>query len=329
MTRYGMNPARDKTTAYQPSRVTAAVMSYIPNLEGYFTHRLDVLKMCLESLIATLDGKADIMVMNNGSCPEVRDYLVQQLDAGRIDALIHSARNLGVIGGFKVLFHAAPGEVIAYCDDDVFYYPGWLEAHLAILDTYPGVGMVSGAPVGYSSEEAVKAVESFIGANSPDLEVTTRERIPDWESSWAISTGRSVADHLQAVQGTPHRLLRYQGVEAVLSAKHFQFVTPKKVICGAFDPRWTGSLMDGLTELDRSVDDLGFLRLTTPERYARHIGNALSDDIVEEAQKYHYQVAGDVPVVDVHEHWILKIPGSGRILWPLYRWLFKILHKVR
>ncbi len=329
MTRYGMNPARSKSTAYRPSRVTAAVMSYIPNLEGYFSHRLDVLKLSLESLIVSLGGGTDIMVMNNGSCQEVREYLDGQLEAGRIDYLIHSSRNLGVIGGFKILFNAAPGELIAYCDDDVFYYPGWLEAHLAILDSYPDVGMVSGAPVGYSSEEAVTAVEEFINKHQGEVGVREKARQEAWEASWAVSTGRSVQKHLAAVKETPHRLLEYQGVEAVQSAKHFQFLTPKQVICRAFDPEWSGSLMDGLVELDQAVDRLGYLRLSTPERYTRHIGNALSAEIMEEADRLGYQTSGEVPDIYEDEHWLLRIPGSGRILWPLYRWLFKVLHKVK
>jgi glycosyltransferase involved in cell wall biosynthesis len=328
MARYGMNPARNKRISYQPSRVTAALMCYIPNLEGYFSHRLDVLKLSLESLIKTVGATADILIMDNGSCREVRAYLESQLASGRIDYLIHSSRNLGVIGGFKVLFNAAPGELVAYCDDDVLYYPGWLEAHLEILDTYPRVGMVSGAPVGYSSEQAVDAVESFIHDNSESVTTSLTPRLPDWERSWAVSTGRTVEDHLQKIQDTPHRLLEYHDVKAVQSAKHFQFLAPKEIIREAFDPAWSGLLMDGLVELDRAVDNLGFLRLTTPERYSRHIGNTLSAEIIAEGEKMNLSVSGEVPDVKQFQHWLLRIPGSGRILWPLYRWLFKVLHGV-
>ena len=38
-------------------------------------------------------------------------------------------------------------EIIAYHDDDIFFYPGWLEAHLQILDGFSQAGMVSGLPV--------------------------------------------------------------------------------------------------------------------------------------------------------------------------------------
>jgi len=329
MTRFGMNPARNKNISYSPSRVTAAMMTYIPNLEGYFTHRLDVLKLSLDSLIQSVAGQTDIAVLNNGSCTEVREYLDRQLESGRIGYLIHSRRNLGVIGGFKILFNAVPGEMIAYSDDDVLYYPGWLDAHLEIMDTFPKTGMVSGAPVGYSSEHAVKAVEDFISGEPQGLSIQDKPRVDAWEESWAVSTGRPVSEHLLAIQDSPNKHLVYRGVEAVQSAKHFQFVTPKKVICEAFSPDWSGSLMDGLVTLDESVDKLGYLRLTTPQRYARHIGNTISQEIQDEAGKLGITITGDVPNVQEHQHWLLRIPGSGRILWPLYRWLFKVLHKVK
>jgi len=329
MTRFGMNPARNKNISYAPSRVTAAMMTYIPNLEGYFTHRLDVLKLSLGSLINSIDRQTDVMVLNNGSCAEVREYLDHQLEIGRIGYLIHSQRNLGVIGGIKTLFNAVPGEVIAYSDDDVLYYPGWMDAHLKILDTFPKAGMISGAPVGYSSEHAVNAVERLISGEPQGLTVQEKARVEDWEESWAISTGRSVSEHLQAIQDTPNKHLIFQGIEAVQSAKHFQFVTPKKVICEAFSPDWSGSLMDGMVALDESVDNLGYLRLTTPQRYARHIGNTISQEIKDEAKKLGIEVISEVHDIQEHEHWLLRIPGSGRILWPLYRWLFKVLHKVK
>lgn len=329
MARFGMNPARNKNISYIPSRVTAAMMTYIPNLEGYFTHRLEVLKVSLASLIESLDGDVDVMVMNNGSCSEVRDYLEEQLLAGRIQYLIHSRRNLGVIGGLKVLFNAAVGEVIAYSDDDVLYYPGWLDAHLEILDNFPDVGMVSGAPVGYSSEHATKAVDQFIAESRSILAIQEKPRVPAWEQSWAESTGRSVADHLEKIKETPNQHYRYQGVEAVRSAKHFQFVTPKKVICKAFSADWSGSLMDGLVALDESVDALGYLRLTTPDRYTRHIGNAISSEIHQVVEELGIQVEVNVSDIQEKGHWLLRVPGSGRILWPIYRWLFKVLHKVK
>ncbi len=329
MTRFGMNPARNKNISYKPSRVTAAMMTYIPNLEGYFTHRLDVLKLSLDSLIHSVGQQCDIMILNNGCCELVSEYLESLLFSERIDYVIHSQRNLGVIGGLKVLFHAVPGEIIAYSDDDVFYYPGWLDAHLKILDTFPNAGIISGAPVGYSSESAFSAVNKFISEAPQGLTVVEQARVRDWEQDWAESTGRPIDEHLTAINNTPNQHLTFQGVEAIKSSKHFQFVTPKEVICNAFSPGWSGSLMDDLVSLDESIDGMGYLRLCTPNRYTRHMGNALTGEIVKEAEMLQIPITGKVQDIQEAEHWLLRIPGSGRVLWPLYRWLFKILHRVR
>lgn len=87
--------------------------------------------------------------------------------------------------------------------------------------------------------------------------------------------------------------------------------------------------MDDLVSLDESVDRMGYLRLCTPTRYTRHIGNALTREIVKEAEALQIPTAGQAQDIQEAEHWLLRIPGSGRILWPMYRWLFKILHRVR
>ncbi len=45
MTRIGINPARGKVTDRLPAPVTAAMVTYLPNLAGYFEQRLEVLKL--------------------------------------------------------------------------------------------------------------------------------------------------------------------------------------------------------------------------------------------------------------------------------------------
>lgn len=87
--------------------------------------------------------------------------------------------------------------------------------------------------------------------------------------------------------------------------------------------------MDGLVGLDESVDKLGYLRLSTPQRYAQHIGNAISAEILQTAADLGLQTETAISDIEEAEHWLLRIPGSGRILWPIYRWLFKVLHKVK
>jgi len=141
MPRIGMNPARGRETAYKPARVTLAVLTYLPEETGYFQHRFDVTRLCIESLIANTSQPYDLLVFDNGSAPQLVDYLREMNSAGKINYLMLSERNIGKIGALQMIFKAAPGELIAYTDDDVFFLPGWLDEHLKILETYPDAGL--------------------------------------------------------------------------------------------------------------------------------------------------------------------------------------------
>jgi len=352
-TRIGINPARGQSTLYRPARVTVAVLTYIPSLDGYFEHRLDVLKLVLASLQAHTFLPHDLFIFDNGSCKTVVDYLVSLRQAGQVDDLLLSARNIGKIDALRILFNAAPGEIIAYNDDDIFFYPGWLESHLEVLDHFPNAGMVSGAPVRNAAMHANQNLERL--ANDPAkvarLSVSRERRIPDdWEADWAASTGRDPAAHLQATRDQLDLVLRMEWglhpgetssaqnkpfIEAIGGANHFQFISPKKIILQALPSNWTGKLMGSMIELDQAIDDLGYLRLSTAQRCTRHLGNTLSPQIRQEAAQMGILlgIAGQFSAPNASarskerkRHWLLKIPGSRRVFMAIYKRLFNLLY---
>lgn len=336
MARIGINPARGKVTDYRPARVTVTLVTYIPNLMGYFEHRLEVLKLVLASLEAHTAGSYDLMIFDNASCPEVAAYLRQMQEQGLVHYLILSERNIGKIDALRVLFNAAPGEIIAYSDDDIFFYPGWLEAHLEVLENFPQAGMVSGVAVRNAAGHAHQSLDRLVEEGAPGLSTARQRRIHDaWESDWAASTGRDPQAHLQATQEQLDLVLRMEkpdgrACEAIGSANHFQFVTPKQVILQALPPRWTGKLMGSMIELDEAVDNLGYLRLSTTERFTRHLGNALIAEVIAEAEALGLAfAAGATPVAAKRrdKHWLMRVPGSRRVLSGLYQLLFKILYR--
>jgi GT2 family glycosyltransferase len=130
-----------------PQEITIQMVTFVPFLSGYFEQSLDVLKVSLESLWQNTRLPYDLMIFDNGSCPEVRDYLLELHRKNKIQFLYLSDKNVGLPGGWNALFASAPGKIIAYSDSDVYFYPGWLEACLNLLDTYPNVGMVTGIPL--------------------------------------------------------------------------------------------------------------------------------------------------------------------------------------
>jgi glycosyltransferase involved in cell wall biosynthesis len=278
-----MNPARNRQSGYQPARVTLAVLTHVPNLAGYFEHRFEVLRLCLESLIANTPEPHDLVVFDNASCPQVIDYLRELRDLGHIHYLMLASQNIGKIGALQILFRACPGEIIAYNDDDVLFLPGWLEAHMQILETYPKVGMVTGFYIRSHMSYAVETSKAF--AEQAGVRAQAGMLIDKtWEQHYIDNMGRTWEKYQDEIRGCQDLEFDYQGVKALASAGHHQFIAPKKVLLEVLPKEWGGQLMGKMLELDWAIDRLGYLRLSTREYVTRLLGNAVSADNLQVAK---------------------------------------------
>ena len=201
--------------------------------------------------------------------------------------------------------------------------------------------MVSGQPVRNAAGHARKSLDRLVEAGAPGLSISQERCIPDeWEADWAASTGRDPQAHLQATHDLTDLVLRIQKpdgtgfCEAIGAANHFQFVTPKQVILQALPGQWTGKLMGSMIELDEAIDNLGYLRLSTAKRYTRHLGNSLSEAVRCEASDLGLlNAVGGQPdpsrpaTRGRKKHWLLRIPGSRKVLAAMYNRLFDILYR--
>lgn len=328
MTRLGSNPARGKSSSYQPARVTAVVLSYVPHLDGYFSQRFDVLRLTISSLLHHAETPLDLLVFDNGSCDPVKAYLQELNRTGAIQYLLQSKENIGNVGALKIAFQSAPGEVIAYCDDDVYFYPNWLKPQLEILKRFPRVGLVSGVPVRDAARHAVQALKD-VASEQEEIHVNYERAIPDvWERDWAISTGRDADKHLMATREHQDMVLEIGEHRAIGAANHFQFLGYKNVLLDALPSEWPGKLMWDMVQLDEAIDSNGLLRLSTTGRFCQHIGNAISADLTEEARAAGLSVDVAHALPKRRRHWLQKIPGSGRIIRWIYDRLFRILNDI-
>jgi hypothetical protein len=273
-----------------PADVLAAVLVYIPHLRGYFLNRLAVLDLCLKSLQRTKPAATPLLVFDNGGCEEIRDYLARLQSEGRIDFLVRSRLNVGTLAAIRMIVQMSPRPLLAYCDDDVFFTPGWLEAQLALLAEFPEAGVVSGAP---TLDGAMHAVASTIGRSreaGSRMQVGESGIPEEWEVDWALSTGRDPEERRRFARETQIPTVRRGEVTAYAGATHFQFVGRVEAIAAGMPEEWPSSLMGGLKELDEGVDRAGHLRLSTSERYCRHIGNAVTPSMRLEAERDGYEV---------------------------------------
>jgi len=320
MARIGMNPSKTKLSEFRPARVTVAILVHQPYQAGYYEHRLSVLKASLWSLRENTSEPYDLMIFDNGSGPETAAFLDGLLDRGDLAFLLRSERNIGKLAALQMIFPSAPGETVAYADDDFFYYPGWLGAQLNVLDTFPRVGMVSGYVVpSFFAPDRTGSNARFAEGN-PAVEVETIRNFPqEWIAEWAESTGRvPEAAFEEESRFTPLRYT-YQGVTALGAANHDQFLCRKLVLTECLPAAWSENLMGRMIELDQAVDRAGYLRLATQERTVQHIGNVISPELARQLPPNLAELATDPGAGD-------RRTRLGRIkkmflLWRPVRWL--------
>lgn len=322
-----MNPGRGKKSEYQPARTTVAVLTYVPNTIGYFKNRFDVTRVCIESILRNTQEPYDLLIFDNGSRKEVVDYLRDLRGKGSIDFLILSAKNIGKIGALQIIFKAAPGEVIAYCDDDVFFLPGWLKAHLKILDTYPDVGAVTGFYIKPHMKSNVRATLRF--AEREDA-LTERGNLvdPAQEAHYIRQTGRTRERYEEEIEGIADVRMRYQGVEAFASAGHHQLVANRQVLLDVLPTQWSGNLMGQMRELDGAIDGLGKLRLSTSPATTRLLGNLIDAQMAQEIRPYgiHIQASEGPGEIAGWKKSLLRTPLVQKIAYFFYERLFKIIN---
>lgn len=270
--RKGINPVKQLNTVEKPQRVTAAVLNHIPFLDGFYADMLNVLDMSLTSLRENAGMDFDLLVYDNGSCPEARAYLLSEFDHGKIQTLILSDRNMGKGGAWNVMLQAAPGEIVAYADNDVLYHEGWLRESVKVLDTYPNVGMVTSRPY-HSIPELYSASLDWAEGNS-DVKVEKGNLInPDWIREFLQSLERTEEEILEDINQEDARLT-FRGVSTFCGASHWQFLAHKKVL-QEFLPIDLSKPLGQVLRLDKMVNDRGYLRLMTDKPYVMNLSNTV------------------------------------------------------
>ena len=306
--RKGQNPAKFVKDVARPERITVALLNYIPFLSGFYAETLDVLKACMESMRKDAGLPFDLMVFDNGSCPEVREFLVKEKEEGRIQYLILSEKNMGKGGAWNMMLAGAPGEIIAYTDSDVLFSPNWLSRSVEILETFPNVGMVTARPFRTPPEFYESTLkwardnakleegqfipwETFLEFNLSLGQTEEENRkvyadTRDWKITMSLRGERSPVlmnfsgsrrsnlllneetASLQTLAVTSDEIVAFAG------ASHWQFTAYKSSL-QQFLPFEMDKPMGQVRQLDKRMNDVGLLRLMVSDPLAMNMSNTL------------------------------------------------------
>ncbi len=278
--RKGQNPAKFVKDVAKPERITAALLNYIPFVSGFYAETLDVLKVSLESMRRDAGLPFDLMVFDNGSCPEVRDFLIREKEEGRIQYLILSEKNMGKGGAWNVMLAGAPGEIIAYTDADVLFSPNWLSRSVELLETFPNVGMVTARPF-RTSPELYTSTQEWAKKNAT---LDEGQFIP-WETflEFNLSLGQTEEENRKVYAETSDWRITYRpersgaqskDIIAYAGASHWQFTAYKSTL-QKFLPFDMDKPMGQVRQLDKRMNDAGLLRLMVSDPLAMNMSNTL------------------------------------------------------
>ena len=207
-----------------------------------------------------------LVVWDNGSAPEFLEWLV----AFAPDTLILS-KNIGVINAMRRVFAMYFDSIVTWCNDDMIYFPNWLQPQIDILRHFPNTATVTGCVTRFYTNKA----------DSKTVDWARDNATLDWldtPMAWDYQHGESIAQGNveNTFSGTKIRQVEYDGMKALIGGNHCQMTCyPKKLL--SLLPHTDLYMHPLFQTLDMGLNDAGYLRLMTTERLTRHIGNAMSD----------------------------------------------------
>ena len=278
--RIGWNPQKSERKIILRTHHRIVIVVYIPNEEGFYENSLDVFKMCLDSLILTIDLYAAITVVNNGSHKKVVDFLNQYLEEKKIDTLISHNTNIGKIDALIGAARGAREKYITITDSDILFITGWQEKIEEIFANFPNVGSVSPIPVRKGL---------FFGTSSVLKQILLRKinylSIPIVENFESYNRYlESINWDLETENDKKWNVVIKNECKANIGSGHQVLTIDRDILFKTTPTNPSFTLVGGTSEndyVDFPIDKASKLRLATYNNYAFHMGNKLEDWMIE------------------------------------------------
>jgi len=206
------------------------------------------------------------------------------VDRGLIDKYVVRSQNRGKLETVLSEARAADEEFITISDADFLFFPGWEENIAGIMKCFPSAGMVSPFPAAhlayfYNSNIIFERLKS--GKIVDDLDIDLFEQ----------GIGHMPESGLYSKPGVkkiePWRVRHYyiekNGCKALAGAVHALATYRREVVKGFSNKRVAHVFKNGYEHdyIDFAPEREGFLRLSTPQLLAYHLGNTTPGEIME------------------------------------------------
>lgn len=275
--RVGFNPHKDEPQQDSDFTHQVIIPVYIPNQEGYFRDSFKILKLCLESLFATVHKKTFITIANNGSETSITQYLDTLLQQNKIQELIHT-ENIGKLNAILKGLAGNTIELVTISDSDVLFLSNWQIETVKVFTHVPNAGVVGIVPQFKMYEYYCGNIifDNFFNKNLKFIPVKNREALIKFYDSlgWDRDYNQDYLNYNLALKIN-------ENLNVLPGSGHF-VATYKKEMFEEL-PSYIGYKMGGNSEsyLDKLPLDKDYWRVTTQENHAYHMGNVIEDWMLE------------------------------------------------
>lgn len=283
--RTGVNPQKSEDYLVLKKNHRVVMVVFIPELSGYYEDMLEILKVSINSLYATIPNTSAITVVDNGSCDEVREYLYKLYREKVIDSLQMHQENIGKIDAQIGAARTSREPLITLTDCDILFRPEWVSETFSVFNNFSSVGSVSPLPPRKAHTYYTVTAQEKILTGSYQLQF---EPIPENFKDYNLFL-KSINWHLEKDENGLWPIIRKNGKSAILGSDH-QVITLRRDILFNTTPA-TPSLTKVGKESEREYVDLaidlnGGLRLSTCRYFANHMGNQLEPWMQKEVEKF-------------------------------------------
>lgn len=277
--RIGYNPQKDKVQAESDFFHQVVIPVYIPNRENYFRDSFKILRLCLQSLFKTSHNRTYFTVVNNGSCDEVRVYLDELFQEGKIHEIVNTT-NIGYVNAMLKGITGHKFAFITNTDADVLFLDNWQEESYAVFSAFPKTGVVSPTPNS-------RMIKYLTGNVFFDKGFSRSVSFTDVMNPEAMKAFAKSIDHetvFKAINFKKYLTISKEQFKAVIGAGHF-VVTYRSDIFDELKTRYSKILLGEDSVFDVPVIENGFWRLSTADNYAYHMGNVLENWMLRKVEE--------------------------------------------
>lgn len=271
-----MNPQKEERKITMTTHHRIVLVVYIPDEQGFYEKSLAVFKTCLDSIISTINSKAAITVVNNGSFEKVSTLLDIYLKEKKIDTLVSHNTNIGKIDAQIGAARASREQYITLTDADILFVNGWQEKVEEVFASFKNVGSVSPIPV---------RIGVFAGTSSVLKQILLKKikfyysAIPENFTNYNRFL-ESINWDLDTNENNKWPVVESNGCKAIVGSAHQVLTIDRDILFATSPSNPSLTLVGGNSEhnyVDVPIDKSGKLRLSTFNNFAYHMGNNVED----------------------------------------------------